>query len=558
MGSEQSVLKKHDYIFERETENGVVVTKEGDTFLIRELNLSKIHRNAVAELMAEIEILKTTSHPHIVSSKNSFQDGDIYYIVMDYCQGGSLAEEIKQKRESGEEFEECQILNWLVQICMAMKYIHDKSLLHKNLMPKTIFLTEFGTVRLGGFGKVGENSTSPSTTNSNPSGKGAISYLAPETLTDGMYKSKSDIWSVGCILHELCTLMLAFSAETTIKLIPKILGGSYPALPEHYSPELCQLLSDIFSKDLHARPTASEILGRPFIISFLSKKSKATVEELQINLNRLRAVADGLERVHQGTTIGSLTGGVIGAVGGITSIVGLILAPFTVGASLVVTGVGIGVAAAGGATAGVSNITNMVNQSSDRKAIRSIIKEFDEKICTVVMWLQEITEGLENVRMRCESADFQDSSLSHENLARLGIRAGRGVGSVSELVRLVQVMNIGRAAAQTARAVRVAEVATGMLAGLFVAADIFFIAMDAKEIHHIRQAKEALVKDKICSEVEPEADATSDKAKCNTKADPIRSEIMQFVRSIRETAGNLQEVLDELNGILSVILSLED
>ncbi|XP_078145334.1 serine/threonine-protein kinase Nek4-like isoform X2 [Centroberyx gerrardi] len=535
MGSEQSILKKHGYIFERKTENGVVATKEGDTFLIREINVSKIPRNTVAELKAEIEILKTTSHPYLVSSKNSFQDGTTYYIVMDYCQGGSLAEEIKQKRESGGEFEEYQILNWLVQICMAMKYIHDKCLLHKDLMPKAIFLTEFGTVRLGGFGKVGENSTSPSTTNSNPLEKGAISYLAPETLTDGMYKSKSDIWSVGCVLYELCTLTLAFSAETTIKLNPKILGGPYPALPERYSPELCQLLSDIFSRDLHARPTAKEILGRPFVISFLSKKSKATVKELQTNLDRLRAVADGLERVHQGTTIGSLTGGVIGAVGGITSIVGLILTPFTLGASLIVTGVGIGVAAAGGVTAGVSNITKMVNQSSDRKAIRSIIKEFDEKISAVVVWLQEITEGLENIRMRCESADFQDSSFSQENLAKLGIRAGRGVGGISELVRLVQVMNIGRVAAQTARAVRVAEVATGVLAGLFVAADIFFIAMDAKEIHHIRQAK----------------------AKSNPQADPIRSEIMRFVRSIRETAGNLQEVLDEMKGILSVIPSLE-
>ncbi|XP_071764569.2 uncharacterized protein LOC139918927 [Centroberyx gerrardi] len=543
MGSEQSILKKHGYIFERETENGVVATKEGDTFLIKEINLAKIPRNTVAALKSEIEILKTTSHPHIVSSKNSFQDGDTYYIVMDYCQGGSLAEKIKEKRESGGEFEECQILNWLIQICMAMKYIHDKGLLHKDLMPKTVFLTEFGTVHLGGFGKINEN----------------------------------DIWTVGCILHELCTLKLAFSDDIA-KLIPKILRGPYPSLPECYSLELCELLSDIFRKYHDLRPSASEILGRPFVISFLSKKSKETVEELHTNLDKLRAVADGLERVHQGTTIGSLTGGVIGAMGGITSIVGLILAPFTLGASLVVTGVGIGVAATGGATAGASNITNMVNQSSDRKAIRSIIKEFDEKINAVVMWLQVINNGLENIRRRCDSADKADSldlersNCSQENLVRLGIRAGRGVGGIAELVRLVQVMNIGRVAAQTARAVRVAEVATGVLSGLFVAADIFFIAMDAKEIHHIRQAKAAVVKDKTCSEVVTAADTralvpisdrsalvpSTSKATSNPQADPIRSDIMRFVRSIRETAENLQQVLDDLKVIISVIPILED
>ncbi|CDQ68457.1 unnamed protein product [Oncorhynchus mykiss] len=109
-----------------------------------------------------------------------------------------------------------------------------------------------------------------------------------------------------------------------------------------------------------------------------------TVEELQTTLDKLRTLADGLESMHKGTTIGSLRGGVIGAAGGITSIVGLILAPFTLGTSLIVTGVGIGVAVAGGATAGVSNITNMVNQSTDRRAIKNIIKEFQEKMNSVV------------------------------------------------------------------------------------------------------------------------------------------------------------------------------
>ncbi|XP_029917975.1 serine/threonine-protein kinase PLK4-like [Myripristis murdjan] len=461
---------------------------------------------------------------------------------------------------------------------MALKYIHDKQLLHKDLKPESVFLTEFGTVCLGGFGRVGENSTSPSATNSNSSDKGAVSYLAPETLTDGDYNSKSDIWSVGCILYELCTLTLAFSAETTIKLIPKILCGSYPSLPECYSPELRVLLSDIFSKDPKLRPTASEILGRPFIIHFLSAKSKETVKELQTNLDKLRTVADGLERVHQGTTIGSLTGGVIGAAGGITSIVGLILTPFTLGASLVVTGVGIGVAAAGGLTAGVSNITNMVNQSSDRKTIRRIIQEFQEKIEAVVMWVQEISEGLELLRRNCDSADSEGSIVSQEMLARLGLRAGRGLAGVAELVRLIQVMNIGKVAAQTARAVRVAEVAGGVLAGLFVAADVFFIAMDAKEIHSIRQAKAAeaaIATDRACSETVPEnyttvsesrsdraalvpnteKSTTEQKAQSTAEADTIKSEIMKFVQSIRQTAEKLQQVLKDLDSIIPDIPS---
>ncbi len=179
-------------------------------------------------------------------------------------------------------------------------------------------------------------------------------------------------------------------------------------------------------------------------------------------MKELRKLADGLERVHQGSTIGSLTGGVIGAAGGITSIVGLILSPFTLGASLIVTGVGVGVASFGGVTAGVSNITKMVNQSSDRRAVRSIIKETKEKVKAVVTWLQEINDSLQKISSRATTPDIQDHNSDENNLTRIGLRATRGLGGIAELVRLAQVINIGRIAAQTSRVVRTAEAATGV------------------------------------------------------------------------------------------------
>ncbi|XP_023251975.1 calcium/calmodulin-dependent protein kinase type II subunit beta-like [Seriola lalandi dorsalis] len=548
MGKEQSTLTKHGYELQKETKNAVVATKKDDTFFIRRIYLRKVAANAVRVLTEEIEILEATSHPHILSCKNSFKDEheNIFYVVMDYCQGGNLA--AKTMSESPQESE---VLSWIVEIFMALRVIHESGLLHNHLTPENIFLTEFGILCLGDFGKIHEISKrTQSTTISNVL---EIKYLPPEVFTRGTYDAKSDIWSVGCILYELCTQKPAFSAETTVKLIPKIIGGDSPCLPETFSPELCQLLIDIFSQDPQSRPTASEILERPFIINCLSNMSKKTVEELQIKLKNLREVADGLERVHLGTTIGSLTGGVIGAVGGVTSIVGLILAPFTLGASLIVTGVGVGVGALGGVTAGASNITNMVNHSSDRKAVRSILKEFEQKIKAVVTWLEEITNSLQNIRSRCGSADkadtrdTADSQFNTENLMKIGSRAGRSIGSIAELVRLTQVMNIGKIAAQASRAVRVAEVATGVLSGLFVAVDIFFIAMDAKEIHHIRQAEGAVMQETDTSE-------KHDQSSKNTTR--VKSEIMRFVRSIREAADNLQKVLDEFESIISSIPSL--
>ncbi|KAG9341414.1 hypothetical protein JZ751_019222 [Albula glossodonta] len=103
----------------------------------------------------------------------------------------------------------------------------------------------------------------------------------------------------------------------------------------------------------------SKMIDRQGKALFKEEKFKVTVNELQVKVNELKEIIAHMESVHYGSTAGSLAGGVIGAAGGITSIVGLILAPFTLGASLIVTGVGIGVAVAGGVTGAASNITNM-------------------------------------------------------------------------------------------------------------------------------------------------------------------------------------------------------
>ncbi|XP_045067723.1 probable serine/threonine-protein kinase PknB [Coregonus clupeaformis] len=464
-------------------------------------------------------------------------------------------------------------MDWFVKICMALKHVHGLGLLHRDLRPQNIFLTEFGTLCLGDFGRVNENASQ-----SGSSDDGMVGYLGPEILTGKVYDTKSDIWSLGCVLYELCMLRCAFAAASTIKLIPKILGGPYPSLPESFSPELHELLCDVFQQDPTSRPSAGEILSKPFIISFLTKsqmiclsvhpfihlskyiflQNEKTVEELQTNLDNLRMLADSLERVHHGATIGSLTGGVIGAAGGITSIVGLILAPFTLGASLIVTGVGVGVAVAGGATAGVSNITNMVNQSTDRKAIKSIIKEFQEKMNSVVTSLQNIAEGIETQRMS-GSFTTEIGSLNAEKLVNAGARVGRGLGSIPELVRLFQVANIGKVAAQTARAVRVAEMATGIFSAFFVAVDIFFIAMDAKEIHNIQQAKaEKQSSDSSKLEVMDTYSTTELNPGCVEPKAEVKSETMKFVQTIRQTADQLQESLDELSDVLSFIPKIED
>ncbi|XP_058626335.1 serine/threonine-protein kinase PLK4-like isoform X1 [Onychostoma macrolepis] len=545
MDNSLSALKEHGYSLVSEEENKIPVKNEGgDQFVIKKLSANQ----------DESKFLQHLNHPHIVQLKEFITDSDCLYLVLEHCEGGDLAQKIKNKKEENVTFPENEILDWIVKICMALKYLHDQQILHKNLQPESIFFTTFGTIRLGEFGVVHQRSTEEQTAENGPS-----SYVAPEILNDKPYEEKTEIWRLGCVIYELCMLKCAFPATLTIETVKKILTSSYEALPETFSEDLRQLVTDTLQTDPAYRPSVSEILTRPFIINYLREKNMQTIKTLYRTLEELRAVADDLERVHFKTTVGSLTGGVIGLAGGITSIAGLILSPFTLGASLIVTGIGISVAVAGGVTAGASNITNMVNQKTNRQKIKMLIKEFQEKITSTVCCIQNIQIAVETLERQFSTTD--DSFSNAQSGANAGIRLGRGLGGIPEILRVIEVVNIGKVAAQAARAVSVVEAATGVLSALFVAVDVFFVFLDSREIHNIRQ-------DYTLRESQRESESTSNQTAESTnqtsnnsdrtnllpsntqQAEELKSETMKFVTKIKETTEELQRILDTLRDAL--------
>ncbi|XP_051958229.1 serine/threonine-protein kinase dst3-like [Xyrauchen texanus] len=436
--------------------------------------------------------------PH--DKRRADREAGLFYIVMEYCAEGDLYKRMQTQERN--EFTEEQIRDWFVQICLALQCLHKKNILHRDLKPQNVFLTEYGYINLGDFGcsKALKRADQYA-----QSVVGAELYVSPEVLKQ-RYTSKSDIWSLGWLLHDLCMLdVWSDILERRFRHITSM-RGTPPDISEKYSEELRELIKEMLSCDPNDRPTADEILAKPFLNDAVNRnknipeaftrkfmKSIRTFDqaynehynELQILVSEWAKETDSLEEIHYNTTAGSLSGGVIGAAGGTTALVGLILAPFTLGASLIVTGVGVGVAVAGGVTGAASNITNTVKQKSLRESLQQIEQTYNNASAPIINSLNTLKKLMKTI---AKFGVFVSAS-TFDNV-QMSWRVGRStVACATEIMHLCLLANIGRIGAQAAKIGRAAAAASGVLSGILIIADIAFIVKDSMEIHEMRTKK---------------------------------------------------------------------
>uniref|UniRef100_A0A6I8N5T9 Serine/threonine-protein kinase Nek11 n=1 Tax=Ornithorhynchus anatinus TaxID=9258 RepID=A0A6I8N5T9_ORNAN len=261
--------------------------KQGEELkVLKEISIGELKPNETVQANMEALLLSKLDHPSIVKFYTSFVERDNFCIITEYCEGRDLDCKIQEYREAGKTFPESQILEWFIQLLLGVNYMHERRILHRDLKAKNMFLKN-NLLKIGDFGvsRLLMGSCDLATTFT-----GTPYYMSPEALKHQGYDTKSDIWSLACILYEMCCINHAFTGHSFLSIVYKIVEGETPSLPGRYPRELNEIMQSMLNKNPSSRPSAREILKSPYIDAQLQhmkcKYSHMVPEDKRLNCQK--------------------------------------------------------------------------------------------------------------------------------------------------------------------------------------------------------------------------------------------------------------------------------
>ncbi|XP_053785411.1 serine/threonine-protein kinase Nek11 isoform X4 [Desmodus rotundus] len=261
--------------------------KQGEELkVLKEISVGELNPNETMQASLEAQLLSKLNHPAIVKFHASFVEQDNFCIITEYCEGRDLDCKIQEYKEAGKTFSEGQIIEWFIQLLLGVDYMHERRILHRDLKSKNIFLKN-NLLKIGDFGvsRLLMGSCDLATTLT-----GTPHYMSPEALKHQGYDTKSDIWSLACILYEMCCMNHAFTGSSFLSIVLKIVEGHTPSLPKRCPRELNAIMERMLNKNPSLRPSAIDILKTPYIEEQLQhlmcRYSEVTPEDKNLNCQK--------------------------------------------------------------------------------------------------------------------------------------------------------------------------------------------------------------------------------------------------------------------------------
>ena len=217
--------------------------------------------SVLRDLQHEISILESTSHPNIVKYFGAYSESNTLWIVMEYCEGGTV-ENVFKTLNRGLSEDECACV--AQSVLRGLAYLHALPVLHRDVKCSNMLITRNGEIRLSDFGVSTELVSKLSQRNSF---RGSISWMAPEVLREQPYDGRADVWSLGISLVEMAECSPPHITMHPMYSVMLDREVSRPGLSQtaKWSPEFIDFVSACLQPSQEQRPTAETLLSHPWL-----------------------------------------------------------------------------------------------------------------------------------------------------------------------------------------------------------------------------------------------------------------------------------------------------
>ncbi|XP_028857529.1 serine/threonine-protein kinase ULK2 isoform X3 [Denticeps clupeoides] len=246
---------------------------------IKSINKKNLTKSQIL-LGKEIKILKELQHENIVALYDVQEMPNSVFLVMEYCNGGDLADYLQAKGTLRED----TLRVFLQQIAAAMRVLNSKGVIHRDLKPQNILLSHVGRKKSGingirikiadfGFARYLQSNMMAATLCGSPM------YMAPEVIMSQNYDAKADLWSIGTVIYQCLVGKPPFQANSPqdLRMFYEKNKTLVPNIPRETSPHLADLLTGLLQRNQKDRMDFDSFFSHPFLDSSSAIKKSCPV-----------------------------------------------------------------------------------------------------------------------------------------------------------------------------------------------------------------------------------------------------------------------------------------
>ena len=226
-------------------------------------------------LLSEVNMVVDLAHPSIVNYYKWFFNEDRLWLVMEFCDGGSLSDMMRVLKRPLSELEISAVMRGILQ---SLAYVHAKNRIHRDIKGGNVLVTSQGLVKLCDFGVSAQLDNTIGAKTSTRIGSPA--FMAPEVIAATGHNTKADIWSLGITAIELYDGKPPYDGVPMMKVMMCAVKDDPPSLPDTATGPFRAFVGRMLVKDPEARASATELLEDPFIANVPQKTASEIVRDL--------------------------------------------------------------------------------------------------------------------------------------------------------------------------------------------------------------------------------------------------------------------------------------